>query len=105
MDSDDDMFVTLDSKHAQKLKKTNVFKRWDSKKLKLPTDLHIDRNLFNYYTYCPSHSVGKKPNETPANEIDADDGYDYDNADDTDDRAFCTNVVCIWQNITHCETN
>lgn len=100
-DSDDDTFISVDSKLAQKFKKTNVFKRWDSKKLKLPTDLHIDRSLFNYYTYQPSYSIVKEPIGTPAIEIDADadadaddadDAYDFDNADDG---AYCTNVVCI----------
>lgn len=91
-DSDDDMFISVDSKHAQKFKKTNVYKRWDSKKLKLPTDLHIDRSLFNYYTYCPSVSIVKKPSETPAIDTDADDAYDFDHADDV---AYCTNVVCF----------
>lgn len=93
VDSDDDTFITVDSKHAQKFKKTNNSKRWDSKKLKLPTDLHIDRNLFNYYAYCPNVYVGiKQPSETPANEVDTDDGFDFDS---TDDRPFCTKAVSI----------
>lgn len=94
VDSDDDIFISIDSKQAQKFKKTVVYKRWDSKKLKLPTDLHIDRSLFNYYTYCPSVSILKKPSETPANDIDADDAYDC--FDNTDDGAYCTNVVSIF---------
>lgn len=104
VDSDDEIFLSADSKHAQKFKKTNVSKRWDSKRLKLPTDLHIDQNLFNYYTYCPSLPVGiSKPSETPANEMDTDDGYDFDS---TDDRAFCTNVVSVhWIPFTICYLN
>lgn len=90
-DSDDDIFVAIDSKVGQKFKKTNVYKRWDSKKLKLPTDLHIDRDLFGYHAYCPSFSIGKKPIETPVTEIDADDGYDFDNGDDG---VFC-DLVCF----------
>lgn len=81
-DSDDEVFFSIDSKSGKKFKKTNVYKRWDSKKLKLPTDLHIDRELFNYYAYCPNFPIGKKPIETPVTEIDADDGYDFDNGDD-----------------------
>lgn len=81
-DSDDAAFISIDSKQAQKFKKTNVYKRWDSKKLKLPTDLHIDRNLFNYYTYCPSTSVTKNVTEsvTPANDVEGD-TYDYENTE------------------------
>lgn len=82
-DSDEDLFISIDSKQAQKFKKNSVYKRWDSKKLKLPTDLHIDRDLFNYYTYCPSMQIGgQKAIETPVTEIDPDDGYDFDNGDD-----------------------
>ncbi|XP_031637277.1 condensin complex subunit 2 isoform X2 [Contarinia nasturtii] len=89
-DSDDEIFVSTESRHGQKFKKTNVYKRWDSKKLKLPTDLHIDRSLFNSYVYCPSISIVKKPSETPANDIDADDAFDFDNADDG--VPYCTDV-------------
>lgn len=86
VDSDDDLFIPIDSKAAQKFKKTIVYKRWDSKKLKLPTDLHIDRNLFNYYTYCPSASIVKNPSETPAND-------DDDAFDNNEDGAYCTDLV------------
>lgn len=89
-DSDDDLFASIDSKIAQKFKKNSVYKRWDSKKLKLPTDLHIDHDLFNYYTYFPSVPIGKKPIETPVTEIDTEDGYDFDNGDDG---VFCTDLV------------
>lgn len=79
-DSDDGLFLSLNSKQAQKFKKNNLYKRWDSKKLKLPTDLQIDRNLFNYYTYCPRVSIVRNnASVTPGNETDA---YDFDNGDD-----------------------
>lgn len=94
-DSDDD-FILSDSKQAVKFKKNSVYKRWDSKKLKLPTDLQIDRNLFNFYAFLPSLTIGKKPIETPViSEIDGDDAYDFDHADDDDGVAFCDNDVCI----------
>lgn len=89
-DSDDEMFISIDSKPAQKFKKTTLYKRWDSKRLKLPTDLHIDRNLFNYYTFCPSISMIKtNPNATPATE------RDFDDYDIGDDGPFGTDVVCV----------
>lgn len=79
-DSDDGIFISVDSRPAQKFKKNNLYKRWDSKKLKLPTDLRIDRNLFNHYTYCPNVTImGNNANTTPCNETDA---YDFDNAAD-----------------------
>lgn len=84
-DEDDEIFLSIDSKTALKFKKTNVYKRWDSKRLKLPTDLHIDRDLFNSYLYCPS-AVSRKDiieNATPAN-----DGDTYD-SDHNDIEVFC----------------
>lgn len=79
-DSDDD-FISIDSRAAQKFKKSTLYRRWDSKRLKLPTDLHVDRNLFNYYTFCPSiSSVKERPNETPVNEVE--DDYEFDHAVD-----------------------
>lgn len=79
-DEDDDAFLSVDSKLAQKFKKHNVYKRWDSKRLKLPTDLHVDRELFSFYTYCPSAVIQNEPieNATPANDIDV---YDSDHND------------------------
>lgn len=81
-DDDDDAFLSIGSKAAQKLKKNNVYKRWDSKRLKLPTDLHVDRNLFNYYEYCPSSVVHKNIAEsvTPIGDVydsDIDDEVSY----------------------------
>lgn len=74
-DSDDD-FISIDSRGAQKFKKSTLYKRWDSKRLKLPTDLHIDRHLFNYYTFCPSVSIVKdSPSETPVDEVE--NGYNF----------------------------
>lgn len=82
-DSDDDdrsVFLSIDSKAAQKFKKTNVYKRWDSKRLKLPTDLHINRDLFNFYEFCPGSLIYKNDIDsvTPVDE----DIYDTDNGDE-----------------------
>lgn len=88
---DNGIFISINSKMAEKLKKGNWQKRWDPKKLKLPTDLQIDRTLFNHYEYCPSLTVkSSEPKVVP--QINAG-GYNYDNVDD---REYCSNVVCVY---------
>lgn len=93
VDSDDDIFIPIDSKQGQKFKKNNVYKRWDSKKLKLPTDLNIDRDLFSHYTFYPSFQIWKKTVETPITEIDADDVFDNDFDNGDDEPLFLNNSV------------
>lgn len=90
VDEDESLFISVQSKAAQRMKKGNSHKRWDPKKLKLPTDLHIDQNLFNSYEFCP----GILPqyvdlSSTPQIQTS---GYNYDNADD---REYCSNVVLV----------
>lgn len=98
-DSDDsDLFISIDSEAAQKFKKNNVYKRWDSKRLKLPTDLRVDHSLFDFYLFCPSANIRKDAveNVTPAN-ID-DDMFDSDHNDNEVSFFFlffsCTNKNC-----------
>lgn len=85
---DGNEYISINSKTAQKFKKSNLYKRWDSKKLKLPTDLRIDRNLFDYHTFSPGINIRRAdPSATPQIQTS---GYNYDNADD---REYCSNVV------------
>lgn len=51
------IFVNITSKEGQRLKKSNLYKRWDSKKLKLPTDCRLDRDMFDKYTYAPGYKM------------------------------------------------
>lgn len=77
---DENVFISDKSKAGQKWKKTNLYKRWDSKKLKLPTDLRIDRDLFDNYKFAPGIRVQMNdPSVTPQIQSD---GYNYDNAED-----------------------
>lgn len=89
-DEEDSLFILISSKAAHRMKKTNLHKRWDPKKLKLPTDLHIDRCLFEYYEFCPGIPLKyTDPNSTPQIQTS---GYNYDNADD---REYCSNVALV----------
>lgn len=85
-DQSDNDFILVTSKKALKFKNSKIYIRWDTKKLKLPTDLQVDRNMFNHYTYCPSIPVsGLKPTKTTViSEMDLDDDYDFDQVDDND---------------------
>lgn len=51
----DDLFVKLDDKF--KSRKANIQKKWDARKLKLPTDLQIDSNIFYQFRFAPGIPV------------------------------------------------
>lgn len=65
LNKDENAFISEKSKGGQKFKKTNLYKRWDSKKLKLPTDMRLDPHLFETYLYMPS-ACTNLPNMTSA---------------------------------------
>lgn len=51
----DDLFIKLDDKF--KSRKANIQKKWDARKLKLPTDLQIDPNIFFEFRFAPGIPV------------------------------------------------
>lgn len=62
------IFIPINSKAASKLKKANIYKKWDAKKFRLPTDLKLDRERFNKFTFAPglminSHEPIVEPEE------------------------------------------
>lgn len=85
---DSSMFISVSSAEAAKLRKMNLFKRWDPKKLRLPTDLHLDRQRFDKYFYAPGLPVEwhKEPAHSVVSQTAA---YDYNNAED---REYCSNL-------------
>ncbi|XP_036321196.1 condensin complex subunit 2 isoform X1 [Rhagoletis pomonella] len=50
----DDIFVKIDK---YKARKANFHKKWDQRKLKLPTDLQLDPEMFNKFKCAPSAVV------------------------------------------------
>ncbi|XP_067625439.1 condensin complex subunit 2 isoform X2 [Eurosta solidaginis] len=50
----DDIFINLDK---YKARKANFQKKWDQRKLKLPTDLQLDPEMFNKFKCAPSAVV------------------------------------------------
>lgn len=50
----DDIFIKIDK---YKARKANFHKKWDQRKLKLPTDLQLDAEMFNKFKCAPSAVV------------------------------------------------
>ena len=57
----DELFIKYDEKY--KSRKVNIQKKWDQRKLKLPIDLQLDADRFNYYTLAPGLPVYIKGSE------------------------------------------
>jgi len=74
-----------------KLKKCITNRNWDAKKLKLPLDLKLPRNLLTELTLCPSYILRDvDDNASPNINLT---GYDYNNVSDQN---YCSNIVsCI----------
>lgn len=51
----DDLFVKFEDN--LKSRKANIYKKWDARKLKLPTDLQIDSYMFNQFRFAPGIPV------------------------------------------------
>lgn len=85
------MFISTNSAAAQRLRRVNISKRWDPKSLKLPTNLHLDRNRYDTYYYAPNlrHEWSKEPAHT----LDVQTSYNYANAED---REYCSNIHVSW---------
>lgn len=52
-DANDSMFISVDGRPAAKLRKANIYNRWDGRKTKLPRDFKLDRNRFLRYSLAP----------------------------------------------------
>lgn len=70
----DSGFIPEKSKLGEKFRKTNLYKRLDSKKLKLPTNFLTDPTLFETYSYSPSifTNISNMTNATPQIQTDYD---------------------------------
>lgn len=75
-----------------------ISKKWDSKKLKLPTDFRISSETFDSFTHASSIHIATNPDVTFTNDDES--PYDYDNEND---RNYCSRVDV--QSDTETETN
>uniref|UniRef100_A0A1Q3EZS2 Condensin complex subunit 2 n=1 Tax=Culex tarsalis TaxID=7177 RepID=A0A1Q3EZS2_CULTA len=69
--------------------KSMICKKWDSKKLKLPTDYHLERNRFDVNAYARGLKV-RDFEAAPEPDLPVDDEYDYDNPVDQN---YCSRVM------------
>lgn len=82
-DEEDQLLLPLDAKNS--VKHAN-YKKWDPKKLKLPTNYKLERNCFDVFKYAQSLSVNACDVEGTVDIPSSD--YQYDNAVDRD---YCPN--------------
>ncbi|XP_058836240.1 condensin complex subunit 2 [Topomyia yanbarensis] len=68
--------------------KSLICKKWDSKKLKLPTDFHLERNRFDINVFAKGMKV-KDFDTAPEPDVPVDE-YDYDNPVDQN---YCSRVM------------
>uniref|UniRef100_A0A8D8BHT2 Condensin complex subunit 2 n=4 Tax=Culex pipiens TaxID=7175 RepID=A0A8D8BHT2_CULPI len=69
--------------------KSMICKKWDSKKLKLPTDYHLERNRFDVNAYARGLKV-RDFDAAPEPDLPVDDEYDYGNPVDQN---YCSRVM------------
>lgn len=84
---DDSTFMPLTKKSTVKLRRANIYKKWDAKTLKLPTYYKLDSNIFMIHPLAPGLPISHtEPDATPDIETS---GYNYNNADD---KEYCSNI-------------
>lgn len=84
----DNTFITIDSKASQKLRKANIYNRWDARKTKLPRDYKLDRHRFLRYPFAPGISFTIPSSSSPQTiESDTMD-HDNDNGHDIESDNF-----------------
>lgn len=81
----DNLFQKLDEK--SKMRKANIQKKWDAKRMKLPTDLQINKDIFDIYSYSLGTQVMEEVEAALSPDIP--DGSDYDNPNS---EKFCDDI-------------
>lgn len=83
VEANDGMFISIDGRPAAKLRKANIYNRWDARKTKLPRDYKLVRNRFLRYSFAPGLSFAIPSSGSPQtieSDIvdDNDDGHDIE---------------------------
>lgn len=80
-EANDAMFIAVDSRPAAKLRKANIYNRWDAKRMKLPRDFQLERSRFLRYSYAPglpfNIPLSSSPQTVESDVID-DNGHDIE---------------------------
>lgn len=80
-DGSDSLFISIDSRPAAKLRKANIYNRWDARKTKLPRDYKLDRSRFLRYRFAPGISFAIPSSSSP-HTIDSETNDNDDNGHD-----------------------
>lgn len=82
-EANDSMFISIDGRPAAKLRKANIYNRWDARKTKLPRDFQLERNRFLRYSFAPGLTFDIPSSSSPQTiESDIVDDNDHDNESD-----------------------
>uniref|UniRef100_U5EZU8 Condensin complex subunit 2 n=1 Tax=Corethrella appendiculata TaxID=1370023 RepID=U5EZU8_9DIPT len=80
--------------------KQTILKKWDNKKLKLPTDLNLERNRYDVFHLAPGLRTKESTSDAEPN-VPASD-YDYNNPTD---QAYCPRIPVEGETDTETETD
>lgn len=78
-EANDANFISIDGRPAAKLRKANIYNRWDSKKTKLPRDYKLDRIRYLRYSFAPGLAFAIPSSSSPQtieSDIIDDNGHD-----------------------------
>lgn len=64
-EANDAAFISVDGRPAAKLRKANIYNRWDGRKTKLPRDYKLDRNRYLRYSFAPGLAFSMPSSSSP----------------------------------------
>lgn len=79
--SEDDYFIKVKSKAAQKIRNVN-YRNWYPEKLMLPEKYEISKNLFDYYQFEPSYNILRPRHSEPLINANENSNHEDNNYDD-----------------------
>lgn len=85
-EADESFFISINSRSAAKLRKLNIYKRWDARKTKLPRDFKLETNRFLFYPLAPGIALPMEINSSPQT-------IESDNNNDNDDNDVDNNMI------------
>lgn len=83
--SEDDYFIKVRSKAAQKIRNAN-YRNWSPAKLMLPEKYEISKDLFEYYQFEPSYNILRPRHSEPM--MDANENSNHEDYNDDNDDVF-----------------
>lgn len=94
-EANDAPFISIDGRPAAKLRKANIYNRWDARKTKLPRDFKLERNRFLRYSFAPGLKFATPSSGSPQT-IESDIIDDNDDGHDIESDNFGIVSVFVW---------